>query len=250
MCSACILSGCSQKGKTNTDNQKSTTSDVKETSEKVAEPDDNTNKETDGNMVLSLNSSNFDLNKPFEENALKKLNAKELSILRNSIYAKYGYIFSEKEYKEYFSKVAWYKPTNKNVETKLNSVDKQNISEITALEKKSQPLQYKNSKLGFSITFPESWKDKYTIKEYDKGMTVYFKTKATISGGNGRMFDIVKNPSQELNGLFDDVQYIKINGANYLIGKPTDVTYEKGDPEYDVFSKMKSEIPEVIKTIK
>lgn len=193
MCSACILSGCSQKGKANTDNQKSTTSDVKETSEKVAEPDGN---------------------------------------------------------KEYFSKVAWYKPTNKNVETKLNSVDKQNISEITALEKKSQPLQYKNSKLGFSITFPESWKDKYTIKEYDKGMTVYFKTKATISGGNGRMFDIVKNPSQELDGLFDDVQYIKINGANYLIGKPTDVTYEKGDPEYDVFSKMKSEIPQVIKTIK
>ena len=40
---------------------------------------------------------------------------------------------------------------------------------------------YKNEKLGFSITFPDSWKGKYTIEEKDNGIWVYFKPKVEDS---------------------------------------------------------------------
>lgn len=51
----------------------------------------------------------------------------ELRILRNSIFARHGYIFKSEDLKEYFSKFEWYKPQFSNVSHKLNSVEKENI---------------------------------------------------------------------------------------------------------------------------
>ena len=106
-----------------------------------------TNKQSDEELeiILSLSNSKFNLNMPFKETALSTLDSKSLSILRNSIYAKYGYVFSVKEFREYFSQFSWYTPASKNVEEKLNSVDKENIKKIANLQAK-KGFSIKNSK--------------------------------------------------------------------------------------------------------
>lgn len=58
----------------------------------------------------------------------------ELRILRNSIFAKHGYIFKSEDLKMYFSQFEWYKPEFNNVNHKLNSVEKENIKILKQAE--------------------------------------------------------------------------------------------------------------------
>lgn len=58
----------------------------------------------------------------------------ELRILRNSIFAKHGYIFKSEGLKMYFSQFEWYKPEFNNVNHKLNSVEKENIKILKQAE--------------------------------------------------------------------------------------------------------------------
>jgi hypothetical protein len=109
-------------------------------------------------MVITLGSQQFNLNEAFEDAALEKLGVDELAILRNSVYAKYGYIFSSKKYQDYFAQFTWYKPTNKNVESKLNKVDNGNIKKVQALEDAK----------------------KYTIKSVDNKASFYTYQSETI----------------------------------------------------------------------
>lgn len=233
---ALLFSGCSYSSRMSS--EKNSTTNAKVQAE-----------ESKKDMIITFTNSEFNLNKSFDSSLLKNLSAKDLSILRNAIYAKYGYIFDAKEYSDYFSKFSWYKPADKNMTGKLNDVDKENIKEITALEN-NLSLQYKSSNLGFSLSFPESWRGKYAVREFDDSMAVYFKPEAAISDDKGRLFTVVKNPTEEAAGFYDDVKYIDLNGMKYLIGGPTDVTYTKEDPEYSTFARMRKEIQEVIKTIK
>jgi hypothetical protein len=59
----------------------------------------------------------------------------ELRILRNSIYAKHGYIFTSSDLQEYFGQLAWYNGTESNVESKLTDDEKFYISIIQKIEK-------------------------------------------------------------------------------------------------------------------
>lgn len=77
-----------------------------------------------------------DLDASLNENLLWKLNRDELALLRNAYYAKHGYIFSKKIYSNFFIQYAWYRPTNKNVESKLSKTDKVNIALIKKYENK------------------------------------------------------------------------------------------------------------------
>ncbi|HEX9060093.1 MAG TPA: YARHG domain-containing protein [Clostridia bacterium] len=106
---------------------------------------DNKTSNNESETILSLGEAKFNLNSRFDTASLSKLGAKELSLLRNSIYAKHGYIFSTKEYTEYFSQFSWYKPQYKNVEDKLNDIDKENIKTILSLEGNKNTI-IKNSK--------------------------------------------------------------------------------------------------------
>ncbi|HLK28769.1 MAG TPA: YARHG domain-containing protein [Puia sp.] len=67
---------------------------------------------------------------------LKKLSAEERKIMRNEIFARYGYIFTKSEdMKEYFSKQVWYKPINSNVDNSLSPIEKSNAELILSYEK-------------------------------------------------------------------------------------------------------------------
>jgi hypothetical protein len=53
----------------------------------------------------------------------------DLRIMRNEIFARYGYIF-ETDVKEYFNKQWWYIPKSRNVDSQLTEIEKQNIDFI------------------------------------------------------------------------------------------------------------------------
>ncbi|RJE74151.1 YARHG domain-containing protein [Reichenbachiella sp. MSK19-1] len=71
---------------------------------------------------------------PIPEFVLKGKSANELRIMRNEIFARYGYIFNSQDLTEYFNTKFWYQPTNSNVDDKLTSIDKANIEGILKFE--------------------------------------------------------------------------------------------------------------------
>ena len=83
-----------------------------------------------GNIELS--------NKIINDHALAVLDTEELRLLRNSIYAKYGYTFSSPELTAFFSRFSWYKPSVKNVDEFLTDIDRHNIESIKLYENKYQ----------------------------------------------------------------------------------------------------------------
>lgn len=60
----------------------------------------------------------------------------KLRILRNAIFAQYGYQFKSQELLDYFSQKDWYEPKHENVDHLLTDADKQVIDYIHQLEKK------------------------------------------------------------------------------------------------------------------
>jgi len=63
------------------------------------------------------------------------LSKKDLRLVRNAIFARYGYIFKDADLKAFFGNRKWYTPTIKNIaEIDLSDVDKANIDFIKSLE--------------------------------------------------------------------------------------------------------------------
>jgi hypothetical protein len=58
----------------------------------------------------------------------------ELKIMRNEIYARYGYIFKSKEMRNYFTAQSWYSPRYSDVSSFLSETEKKNIELIKRYE--------------------------------------------------------------------------------------------------------------------
>lgn len=58
----------------------------------------------------------------------------ELRIMRNEIYAKYGYIFKSEDLRNYFNQQSWYKPRYTDVFNRLTTIEKQNVVTIKSME--------------------------------------------------------------------------------------------------------------------
>lgn len=56
-----------------------------------------------------------------------ELDAWQLKIMRNEIFARYGYIFKSEELKQYFQKQSWYHPSQADVTAQLTDIEKANI---------------------------------------------------------------------------------------------------------------------------
>lgn len=67
-------------------------------------------------------------------NDLKGLNNFDLKVMRNEIYARYGYIFKTQEMKDYFNEQNWYKGKHKNVDKFLTEIERKNIEFIKKFE--------------------------------------------------------------------------------------------------------------------
>ncbi|REG92984.1 YARHG domain-containing protein [Flavobacterium aquicola] len=82
-------------------------------------------------VVTKINSSTAKLT----EKDLKNLKKLELEILRNTIYARHGYSFKKKNYRQFFDAVDWYIPVSENVDNELTSLEKNNINLLERFEK-------------------------------------------------------------------------------------------------------------------
>ena len=70
-----------------------------------------------------------------DPNELKKMSKNELAIMRNEIYARYGYIFIKNgKMDQYFTKQDWYTAEHKDVDRFLNEIELSNIQLIKGLE--------------------------------------------------------------------------------------------------------------------
>ena len=65
---------------------------------------------------------------------VKPYSKDELKIMRNEIFASYGYIFKTEVLKTYFSKMIWYFPTFANVDAMLSDIEKENVKLIKKVE--------------------------------------------------------------------------------------------------------------------
>jgi hypothetical protein len=68
------------------------------------------------------------------ENEIANLDSNALSFLRNTFYARKGYIFYSLRYSDYFKEREWYKPLYDNVDDLLSDLDKKNIQFIQSHE--------------------------------------------------------------------------------------------------------------------
>ncbi|CAN0536461.1 unnamed protein product, partial [Scytosiphon promiscuus] len=66
----------------------------------------------------------------------KHLSIEDLDIMRNEIFAEYGYIFKSEKWENYFNQKGWYNPVYDNVDHLLTELEKQNIKFILETKEK------------------------------------------------------------------------------------------------------------------
>jgi YARHG domain len=86
---------------------------------------------TASSVISTLNASTTLL----KEKDVKNLKKLELEIIRNTIFARHGYTFKKKTYRQFFDPVAWYVPISGDVSNELTDVEKDNITLLKRFEK-------------------------------------------------------------------------------------------------------------------
>jgi hypothetical protein len=106
-----------------------------------------------------------------------------------------------------------------------------------------ESLIYTNKKLGFSITFPESWKGRYLCKDTDWGVDVLYKAK---NADNVSVFQI--SLTTEIQFAIDEayVGFMKKLGQRdfivFIHSSPTGVPYDDKNEKYKDDSKAYFEL--------
>lgn len=80
------------------------------------------------------------LDKVLPDTLLKTCDKSQLALIRNTIFAKYGYRFKSVELQKHFAKFNWYKPKYDDVNSFLTEIDKINIQKILEREKNYQEV--------------------------------------------------------------------------------------------------------------
>ena len=98
-------------------------------------------------VIKQIDYNNEDLFKSFRkydivsqrkvfDSQLQNYSLKELRLMRNEIFAAYGYIFNSDDLKNYFESKKWYNPTIYNInEIELTDIELDNIDTLLKLEK-------------------------------------------------------------------------------------------------------------------
>lgn len=98
---------------------------------------------------------------------------------------------------------------------------------------KNETLTYSNKKLGFSISFPESWNGKYLCKETDWGVDVLYKARNT---DNASLFQI--SLTTEIQYAIDEAfvgfmkQLGKRDSVVFTTVSPTGIPYDDKNEKY------------------
>lgn len=81
--------------------------------------------------IFEMNASVQEL----KEADLKNLKKIDLEIIRNTIYARHGYTFKKRTYRQFFDYVDWYIPVSTDVTASLTDLEKRNIELLNRFEK-------------------------------------------------------------------------------------------------------------------
>jgi hypothetical protein len=170
------------------------------------------------------------LTKIIQHNKLWDLSQSELRILRNSIYAQYGYIFKSTDLQDHFKQFIWYHPVSENVDDNFTSVDKENIIRIQNRENSlmgiirfqstilswiqnknialpSDTINFKTINLYTNPTLYQEMPQRLTIHvEMDEGVFSDFPTAFCFA--MGRFFT-----ATESNKLIQDFGYSELKNA-------------------------------------
>ncbi len=104
---------------------------------------EDTRRNTSSNQNTRVERNNYSTPGSYPEGSLRYLNYNdisrrtkwELSVMRNEIYARHGYIFtSNQNIKQHFESKSWYEPMYYNVDNRLSKVEKWNINYIKSYE--------------------------------------------------------------------------------------------------------------------
>ncbi len=89
-------------------------------------------------VIRSGDGIKFDLSTAIDSISLITLSPDTLRILRNEIFARYGYVFESKDLNNYFSQFEWYESRNNNsvIIKNLSRIDEANIKLIKEIESK------------------------------------------------------------------------------------------------------------------
>ncbi|MFK8006816.1 MAG: YARHG domain-containing protein [Saprospiraceae bacterium] len=82
-------------------------------------------------LIYEINASNQLLDKSVVENLKKG----DLTIIRNSIYARHGYSFKNRPLRVFFDAQPWYIPVHANIKNDFTEIEKQNIKLLLRYEK-------------------------------------------------------------------------------------------------------------------
>lgn len=102
-----------------------------------------TQRNTSSNRNTRVERNNYGTPGSYPEGSLRYLNYNdisgrskwELSVMRNEIYARHGYIFtSNMSIKNHFESKSWYEPRYYNVDNRLSKIEKWNINYIKSYE--------------------------------------------------------------------------------------------------------------------
>jgi hypothetical protein len=77
----------------------------------------------------------------------------ELKLLRNTIYAKYGYKFNTPDMQKHFSQFNWYNGVKTNVEAELTNIERQYVSMIQRIEANYPSAS--NGVIGYWLDLPD-----------------------------------------------------------------------------------------------
>ena len=83
------------------------------------------------NLIYKLNASNTLLTKEVVEN----LKRGDLTIIRNTIYARHGYSFKSRPLRVFFDAQPWYIPVHTNIKNDFTDIEKKNIELLLKYEK-------------------------------------------------------------------------------------------------------------------
>jgi len=83
---------------------------------------------------LNFDNASFNLNQAWDKNDLELLSIDELAFLRNSVYAKHGYVFKNETLARHFSEYDWYAEGGFDLNN-LTEMDQKNIKLVQNYEK-------------------------------------------------------------------------------------------------------------------
>lgn len=131
---------------------------------------------------------------------VKDLNADNIRLLTNEIFARNGYVFENSRFQEYFENKTWYKSIGDNKKVVLNEIEKKNVAFLKEVTK----------------TLDDQKKELTSQLKVFKELVNQDKTGELKSGFN---FSYEKNNSEEKKLLKEALSKINLDDINYYKNK-------------------------------